>query len=504
VSDTALSRGKALPGESAVAALRAKLAVEASQAAVAVRVVYAGTAAYAALFVAAAIIHYVVFKTPRGDLGNMVQAIWNTLHGHFLEATTASGHQRDRLGFHVDPLLLLFVPLFWIWSSPLLLPIVQALAVASGALPVFWVARKHLGSSRSGAHFAFAYLLYPATQFQAFTTADSFHAVSLAVPLVLYAVWFLDEDRLVAFSAVALLAFTTKEEIPLAIGCLGIWYAIRRGRRVFGIGVFAAGLAATLFDLLWVIPHYSPTGADPFAGRYSSVGGTPHGMLHKLFADPMAFVNALASGHHALYLGLLLVPFLGLALLEPLLLLGAVPDLAINLLSNHTAQTSLAYHYSAGAVPFIVAAAVFGAARFSRQSAGLSLAVLATTAAAAVLSPIYVLGNDVKALGSPLVAAEAHAVSLIPDGVPVSASNQLGAHLSERRRIYTFPYATHSRWIIVDINDPTVPVATNEPASQARAAVIRKLRRYKTDNAWRVVFASHGVSVLRKRVSRKG
>jgi uncharacterized membrane protein len=490
VSDTALSQGEATRVDGAVAVLRARLRAEAGQTAVAVRIVYTGAAAYAALFVFAAIVHYLVFKTPRGDLGNMVQAIWNTLHGHFLEATTGSGHQRDRLGFHVDPFLLLFVPLLWIWSSPLLLVIVQALAVASGVLPVFWLARKHLGSARSGAHFAFAYLLYPATQFSAFTTADSFHAVSIAVPLVLYAVWFLDEDRLFAFAAVALLAFTTKEEIPLAVGCLGIWYAVRTGRRLVGFGIFLTGLTVTLFDVLWVIPHFSPTGADPFVGRYHAVGGTPHGMVHKLFVDPMAFVHAVASGHHAFYLGLLLLPFLGLALFEPLLLLGAVPDLAINLLSNHPAQTSIGYHYSGGVIPFVVAASIFGAARFRRHADGLSLGVLVGTAAVALFSPIYVLGGDVQALGSPVVSAKAHAVSLIPDGVPVSASNQLGGHLSERRRIYTFPYAARSRWIIVDINDPTF---------RDTDMLKRKLRNYKTNKAWRIVFSSRGVAVLHKR-----
>jgi uncharacterized membrane protein len=492
VSDTALSRGEPPRVESTLAALRARMRAEAGQAAPAVRVVYAGAAAYAALFVLAAVIHYLVFKTPRGDLGNMVQAIWNTLHGHFLEATTASGHQRDRLGFHVDPFLLLFVPFLWIWSSPLLLPIVQALAVTSGALPVFWLARKHLGSSRAGAHFAFAYLLYPATQFSAFTTADSFHPVSIAVPLVLYAIWFLDEDRLVAFAAVALLASTTKEEIPLAVGCLGIWYAVRKGRRLVGLGVFAAGLAVTLFDVLWVIPHFSPSGVDPFVGRYRALGGTPHGMVHKLFADPMAFVHAVASGHHAFYLALLLLPFLGLAFLEPLLLLGAVPDLAINLLSNHPAQASIGYHYSAGVIPFVVAASILGAARFKRHAAGLSLGVLAATAAVCLVSPLYLLGGDVQALGSPLVSAKAHAVSLIPDGVPVSASNQLGGHLSERRHIYTFPYAVHSRWIIVDVNDSTF---------RDTAALKRKLRTYETDKGWQTVFSSHGVTVLHERLT---
>ena len=190
---------------------------------------------------------------------------------------------------------------------------------------------------------------------------------------------------------------------------------------------------------------------------------------------------------------MLLLPFLGLALLEPLLALGAVPDLAINLLSNHPAQTSIAWHYSAGVIPFIVAASIFGAARFRHHAAGLSLGVLVGTAAVGLFSPIYVLGGDLQALDSPLVSAKAHAVSLIPGGVPVSASNQLGGHLSERRRIYTFPYAVHSRWIIVDINDPTF---------HGTAALKNELRRYETDKAWQTVFSSNGVTVLHDRRTR--
>jgi uncharacterized membrane protein len=470
------------------AALRGRMWADAGEAAVALRVVYAGAAAYAVLFIFAAIVHYAVFKEARFDLGDMVQSIWSTLHGHFLEGTTASGHQSDRLGFHADPFLVLFLPLFWIWSSPVLLLVVQVLAVASGAPPVFWLARKHLDSSRAAAHFAFAYLLYPATQFNAFTIGDGFHSVSLALPLVLYAVWFLDEDRLVAFSIVALLAATTKEEIPLAVGCLGIWYAFRRGHRLFGLSVFAVGLVITLFDLLWVIPHFSITGGNPFADRYRAVGGTPRGMAHKLVTDPMAFVHAVATGHKAFYLVVLFVPFLGLWLLEPLLFLGAVPELAIDLLSSHGNQTSIGYQYTAGIAPFVVAASIFGAARFRHQAVRLSLWVLVATLLVAFISPLNQLGHDVRALGSPLVSAKAHALSLIPHGVPVSASNELGGHLSERRYIYTFPTVGRSRWIVVDIHDQTLHI----PGFK------RQVRKYEADKAWRIVYSSDGVLVLHK------
>ena len=487
MSETTLVGGS--PAETGRVSLRGRLWPAAGEAAVAARVVYAGMAAYAVLFVFAAVLHYAVFKEARFDLGDMVQAIWNTAHGHVLESTTASGQQASRLGTHVDPFLLLFVPLFWVWSSPVPLLVVQVLAVASGALPVFWLARKHLGSSRAAAHFAFAYLLYPAVQFNAFTIGDGFHPVSLAVPLILFAIWFLDEDRLVAFSAVALLACTTKEEIPLAVGCLGIWFAVRRGRRLLGFGVFAVGLGLTAFNLLWVIPHFSATGGDPFVGRYRAVGGTPRGMAHKLVTDPLAFAHAVASGHKLLYVVLLFVPFLGLWLFEPLLFLGAVPELAINLLSSHGDQTSIGYQYTAGIVPFLVAASVLGASRLGGRGVQLSFWVLVATVFVAALSPLNQLAHDARTLGSSAVSVKAHALSLVPAGVPVSATNELGGYLSERRHFYTFPTIGRANWIVADGRDSSV----NPPHFR------RALRRYEADPAWRIVYSSHGIVVLHRR-----
>jgi uncharacterized membrane protein len=310
---------------------------------------------------------------------------------------------------------------------------------------------------------------------------------------VLFAVWFLDEDRLVAFSAVALLACTTKEEIPLAVGCLGIWYAVRKGRRLFGLSVFAAGLGITLFNMLWVIPHFSATGASPFADRYTGVGGTPGGIAHKLFTDPGAFVHAVATGHKAGYLALLLLPSLGLILLEPLLFLGALPDLAINLLSSNSNQTTLQFQYTAGIVPFVVAASIFGAARLmnaNRRFADLPLWVLAAAAAVAIYSPIYLSAGDVRALGSPLVVAKKQAVSFVPDGAPVAASNQLAGHLSARRFIYTFPSVGRARWIVVDVKDETYGDIRGYK---------RVIQKYEASKAWRIVFSTDGVVVLRKR-----
>jgi uncharacterized membrane protein len=107
----------------------------------------AAIAAYAAGFGALSALRHEAFVTGRFDLGNMVHAVWSTAHGQPLRMTDLHGDQISRLAAHVDPILVLFAPLWWIWPSPHLLLVAQAIVVALGAVPLFLLARKHLACS---------------------------------------------------------------------------------------------------------------------------------------------------------------------------------------------------------------------------------------------------------------------------------------------------------------------------------------------------------------------
>src|SRR5215218_10292988 len=211
-------------------------------------------AAYAAGFSALSILRHRAFSTGRFDLGNMVQSVWSTAHGHPLQITGLRGDQISRLGAHFDPILAAFAPLWLVWPSPDALLVAQAIAVAVGALPVFRLGRKHLRSERAGLGFALAYLLYPATEW---LTLNEFHPVALACPLLLFAFWYLDEDRLVPFVVFAVLAALTKEEIPLVIAGMGVWYALSRRRFREGAAVAAIGLCVTAVSVEVVMPHFN-------------------------------------------------------------------------------------------------------------------------------------------------------------------------------------------------------------------------------------------------------
>jgi uncharacterized membrane protein len=447
--------------------------------------------AWGVAFGALAVLRHTAFLSTRYDLGDMVQAVWSTAHGHLLEVTSTQGDQLSRLGGHFDPILALFAPLWWVWPSPLLLVVVQAAALAAGAVPVFWLARKHLASSTVAAWLALGYLLYLPVQL---LTVDDFHPVALGVPLLLFALWYLDEDRLAPFAVCAVLASLTGEAFPALVAWLGVWYAVRRRRFRAGSVIAVAGLALSVLAFYVLIPAFSPAGGNRlFTSRYGDFGGSPGGVASALVHRPHDVAATLFTGRHLTYVLLLVLPWAGLWLLEPLLALGAAPMLLLNLLSANPNQSSLGFHYTAPIVPFLVGASVLGAGRLrasvARQTA---LVVLAVMTLCLVGSPFRLTPRWIGDLRGAHRAAELAALRVVPGGVPVTATNRLGAHLSDRSRFLAFPVVAHAEWAVVDTHDGFL---ADKYAPRRFRAEVARLRR---DPHWRLVFERDGVLVLRR------
>jgi len=458
----------------------------------------AGIAAYAAGFAALSVLRQDAFSTGRFDLGNMVQAVWSTAHGHPLRVTDLHGDQISRLGAHVDPILVLFAPLWWIWPSPEMLLVVQAIAVALGALPVYWLARKHLGSARAGVGFALVYLVYPAT---GWLTLNEFHPVALATPLLLFAFWFLDEDRLLPFAVFAVAAATCKEEIPFVLAGFGVWYAVTRRRWMAGGTIVALGIAWAAFATTVVIPHFNHGQTSDFYTRYSEVGGSPGGIVKTAFAHPGRLIDAAFTGRDLHYALQLLWPLAFLPLLSPLVLVAALPELAVNVLSAVTTQTSIHFHYTAGLIAPLVIAAVLGARRLRRRrmpiaTAALLVALLGNYRLGPVPTWQHVPGGQRFQTRAAVITAHdriaARAVQLIPSDAVVATTNSLGAHLSARRRVLSFPFLQDATWIAAD---ETQPGYADRYAPLATAEQLAWLRR---NPEWTLLFEQDGVLVFRR------
>jgi hypothetical protein len=109
-----------------------------------------------------------------------------------------------------------------------------------------------------------------------------------------------------------------------------------------------------------------------------------------------------------------------------------------------------------------------------------------------LFGPLRTFPETVRAAlpSNPDRSARAGAVSLIPSGVAVSASNYLAAHLSVRRHIYIFPVVREARWVVIDPHDQT---QDQFPGFQPG------IRRIERNPGWRLVYSLKGVLVFERR-----
>src|SRR3990172_7207468 len=109
---------------------------------------------------------YSNFDFGKFDLGNMSQMLWNTLHGRFMYLTDYFGTNLPRWSMsHVDPILLIFLPLFMIFPSPMTLVVSQLILVIFSSLLIFLIADQVLESKFSAFLFGLSFLFYPAVGF---------------------------------------------------------------------------------------------------------------------------------------------------------------------------------------------------------------------------------------------------------------------------------------------------------------------------------------------------
>ncbi|HEU4784166.1 MAG TPA: DUF2079 domain-containing protein [Ktedonobacterales bacterium] len=310
------------------------------------------------------IARYQTYHADAFDLGNMNQAVWNTLHGNFLRFTNRGLDwfgPPTRLGIHVEPILALIAPFYLIHDGPETLIVIQNVAMALGAIPLFMLSLRRLpGLPLLGVAFAASYLLAP--EFLGAALWD-FHSVALATPLLILAIWALDAGRYRTFAVAAILAALTKEDVALSLALLGVlvifWY--KRPRLGLAVTLLSIAYAALCFGV--ILPHFNGgiSGGNNFWYRYSWLGGSAGAALKNILANPFLPFTILDADRFG-YMAMLLRTGGGLGIFMPLLWLCALPELAVNILSAHIEQYSGFFQYNAVILAYLMPATIYGVA----------------------------------------------------------------------------------------------------------------------------------------------
>jgi hypothetical protein len=381
------------------------------------------------------------------------------------------------LAFHVEPMLLLFVPAYAMGGGAIMLLVIQALAVAAGAIPAYRLGAHVTDRAWCGVAVAMVYLLSP---FGQWAVLADFHTSTLAAPLLLFSLErLIVARRPVQSLVIAVLAASAREDVGPVIVVLGLVLILNRSYRRMGVGFVALGLAWTVLAL-GVIRAYSG-GVSPFDVRYGLVlANGPLGALSRPEVLDYARTLLLSGGW--------------LGLLAPLGLLPAVPSLALNALSSSPWMAAGKAHYSGLVLPFVTLSAAMALGRLRAWPGAQSLAcaaLLVTAAVGYLAAGAGPLGaNYAPAQLTPHAQMADALAAALPGNAAVSASASLVPHLSHHAHVYVFPAVEDADYVLVD------RIASPSPTSAGD--VYLRLQSLLASGEWTVDVDADGLLLLER------
>jgi len=219
----------------------------------------------------AKILQYYSFQIADWDTGIYSNLLWNLVHGNGFYSGVLN---RNHLGEHFSPIILVFAPFFVLYPSPVWLLGAQGLAVGTTyallyfiGVKIFCEAKTNFARPLALVFAIWAFFYGPLTSALLF----AFHPSTLATPLLAGAVLALLNNRDRALWLLVAFLLLSKENAPLAVLGLGCyaWLVLCRPRLGMTLGAVASISAALILGVVMPLSrsdnweHYSRLG--PFA-----------------------------------------------------------------------------------------------------------------------------------------------------------------------------------------------------------------------------------------------
>ncbi len=312
------------------------------------------------------------------DVGNINYCLYWTLRGRFFCLFT---HQFSNFACHFTPTLLLLAPLQGLVQHHLLVPLLETLALLSGAWAVAWLfdgltrRRNTRAWPLSPLGLAIGWL-YAANVWTG-SMLLSYHFESFGVPLLLWAVAAAAHRRWRWFWALAILAVGVKEDFALYFAAFGLWWSFFGWEKGTGRALWRKRLTRAwpmaAVGILWFLAGWWSIGwfarqvgyeSSLFAPRYAWLGPTLTAKLQTIQNNPQLFWIPL---WHVAKMTLWTALFLPLLAPETLLLL--VPGAYVmGLAGDFEPMFQLMYYYSYPLLPFLFVGVCVALARLVRRT----------------------------------------------------------------------------------------------------------------------------------------
>ena len=423
-----------------------------------------------------AIIDHHNLSTETYDLAIYDNVVWQTWHGKFLGSSLTKGGVHASA--HFDPILQLVALVYPLAPRAETLLVFQTVWLGSGAFAVWATARRRLKNEWFATVLAAVFLLYPALHG---ANLFDFHSLSLLTPLLPWTVYLLDAGHLRTYWVVLPLMLTVREDVSL-LACFVGSYAILSGRPRTGVATVVVSLVYLALVKKFAMPDSNllmATTDKTYGYAYYYKEMIPHqdegvrGFVISLLTNPLYALEVLFKHERVLYFLHLFIPLLLLPFVSGRKVILLVYGMVFIGLASRWHVYSLHFQYSAILFPALFAALPDGFARVVDSPKTRALGIERPPFAWALLSGVFVAtlltsmeygatvpNSSFKAGWSPLVRVPSESmqrryekvrelVAKIPADAPVSGTENLAPHVSNREFVHRFPAYQTADYLLV-------------------------------------------------------
>lgn len=404
------------------------------------------------------------------DLGIFMQSLWSTFHNKpFYETPDLYWNSSGNfLSIHFSLLLLILLPIYFLFPFAESLLIFQTILIGFSAIPLYMLARRVSNDDLFPKILVLSYFLSPALQSANFY---DFHMEAFLPVLFISSIYFLEKNDIaksVVFVILPVFAIYTLS--PLVILTL-IAYLLnpKIGRKMRFFLIFVMILVSIYFFIVALIilplmgtPPFKPGTISwfPFLGRSWSE------IFLSIVLSPMNVVKSVSYdlSLKLVYWLLLSLPVSFLFLLYPRMLIPLSYWLIISFLTSYTPFYTIGWQYPFITLPFIYCGSAYGFRKIKNRRGLFKKIILIFSLCQVLLSPLGPLrhliinylggsGYDINLTIPPRSFSLQELFHSLEDDAILATSNVF-PHLANRLNTYIWlPEYVVPKYIILDVRN---------------------------------------------------
>jgi uncharacterized membrane protein len=442
------------------------------------------------LFFCSSLRHF-LFQSTAWDLGIFDQAIYLISRG---KAPISSFLDFHILGDHAALIFYLLAWFYKIYPDVSWLLAIQALALAIGALPTWQISRQAGLKETQATAMVVVYLLYPLI-FN--INLFDFHPDAIALPAFLWAILAAQTDCLWGFCLALIVILSCKCVFALAVAAMGVWLLCEK-RSLYGSIALIVGVAWFLVATSALVPLFGDRKAsvERHLARYTYLGTSFLEIVQNITLKPWLLFSAIFTRSNLEYITWLLLPVIwGVSPQHLTPLIGAIPALAMNLLSTSPTQKDLIHQYSLPIFPFLLLVTITTLAdgkAWLRTQRGIVIWSLISFLALAKFG--YFGTKYLKSLGT--WQATRDAIAKINDSGSILTSAQIAPHLTHRPIVELAIKGSES----TDLTKfDYVLLDSRHPGWESSTSVVNRLvSRLKITSSFQLIYKRDDVFLFKK------